>query len=105
MIKNDEKSRPLPAYPPRMVAGRRQAVASRRGLGQQGDTRGGEGVSKLYTFEGLDSEAKRPVSPGHETNHHINELERAGEREDIWHDLCFIAGREGLLESKGGDRE
>lgn len=72
---------------------------------KQGDTRGGEGVRKLYTLEGLDSEAKRPVTTGYEFDRHINELESVGEREDIWHDLCLITRREGLLASKGGDRE
>jgi hypothetical protein len=67
-------------------------------MGQQGDTQRNDGVRKLYTLEGLDSGPKRPVTTGHEFDRQINELERIGEREDIWHDLCVIARREGLLE-------
>ena len=61
---------------------------------------GVDGVRRLYSLEGLDSDEKKPMTTAHEFTLYVNELESVSERQNIWHDLCFIAGREGLLEIK-----
>ena len=62
----------------------------------------GNRVRKLSTLEGLDSDARKPITTGHEFTLYISKLERVGERQNIWHDLCSIAGREEPTGRKNG---